>query len=233
VSAVSHVRGSTIPTIRTLSIWGTVALVTAMALVAVTSSIAGQSNRAASDAFWQALSVEGASVESYEDLASMSESSDLVVRGHIRNIDLGRQFGELVPEWPNPEEGFVHYANATLVIDDVLGGPVAAAKGDSLVLELFLPSRDRLDILQDKSTGETGIYWLRNKGVTAAMLGKPRDVVRSETQFWRLISFEGVIRDFDGAAVPPIGADEMFVESIKDRSFTSVESATREVLAAE
>jgi hypothetical protein len=130
--------------------------------------------------------VEALEVERVPTLAAMVAAADAVVVGGITSVALGRSFGGDDP---------LHYAAATLEVESLLAGALPSGRGATLTLEIPLFGGAGELGAYRAALPVRGIFFLRNKGTSAAAAGLSADRQREEAAFYRLMTFDGVIVD--------------------------------------
>jgi hypothetical protein len=206
------------------AVWTVMLALAVFAVGSLWEAVQTDSGRSRSDRFWAAIHIEGVSLEHYEDLADMTTSADLVVVGQISRLELGRRVGEPDASLPDPNLGFVYFATATLEVERYLGGRQPAPSHGTIHLELLLPHPDVLPAAQELLGPERGIYWLRDKAASASRLGWSADAVAAEAGRFRMVSEEGLVREFAGRAIVAVGTTEPLRQSVEDRAFDQLVS---------
>jgi hypothetical protein len=125
-------------------------------------------------------------------LGEMVASADAVVRGRIVAVVPGRVFG-------SRSDHPLHYASATLEVDDVLAGALAPAHRSSLTLEI--PLFDGPASIADLPAWGESVFLLRNKGTSAREAGQSRTRVAAESAYNRLLTFTALVVNDDGIAL--------------------------------
>jgi hypothetical protein len=122
-------------------------------------------------------------IDAPASLEELVAASNAVVRGRIVAVVPGRAFGGL------------HYASATIQVEQLIAGHAAS----KLTLEIPLfdgpGSIDRLP-----EWGES-LFFLRNKGTSARMAGAGAERQQQEARFYRLMSFGSLVVNAGGTAV--------------------------------
>jgi hypothetical protein len=134
-------------------------------------------------------------------LDELTRAADAVVRGRIVEIMPGRVFGT--------DERALHYASATVAVDELLAGSLPGAHRSWLTLEI--PLFDGPDSIGELPAWGEAIFFLRNKGESARAAGLGREVQASEAAFHRLLTFTSLVVNADDvaladAAAGPLGA---------------------------
>jgi hypothetical protein len=195
--------------------------VAGLAVVACVGLIGANARNTAGIAPWDAASVDATEIESYTSLNEMAAAADAVVRGRIVDVAPGRVFGSdsAVP---------LHYAAATLRVDEVLRGSLPAADAEQLTLEIPLfDGPAAIDGLR-AAAWEESIFFLRNKGVSAREARAPIGVQRTEAQFYRLVVFRAVIVNQGGLATVPAGEGHPFLSALDGFPFVDVVELVRD-----
>lgn len=129
--------------------------------------------------------LQATEVEAPTSLEQLVTEADAVVRGEIVAIGPGRAFGD-------PAAGDVlHYAAATLRVDELLAGDVPDEDVGGLILEIPLfDGPESIDALP--AWGEA-VFILRNKGTSAAAADLPSSVQAEEAAYYRLSTFGSIV----------------------------------------
>jgi hypothetical protein len=122
-------------------------------------------------------------VDSPNSLGELVTTSDAVVRGRVVAVSPGRTFDGL------------HYATATLAVEEVLAGHA----GSSLALEI--PLFDGPESIDHLPAWGESVFFLRNKGESARIAGLSAQRQRDEGRFYRLMSFDALVVNADGRAL--------------------------------
>jgi hypothetical protein len=122
-------------------------------------------------------------------LRDLVASADVVVRGRITAVVPGRVFGG--------DDGLA-YASATLEVDELLAGGLPRRDRSWVTLEI--PLFDGPDSIGDLPVWGDGAFVLRNKGTSARIAGQSAATVRTESAYYRLLTFTGLVVDDDGTA---------------------------------
>jgi len=134
--------------------------------------------------------VEAIEVEDVPTLEAMVAGSDAVVVGRVTRVAAGRTFGAADP---------LHYAAATLQVESLVAGKLPA---DGRDLTLEIPLFGGPGELADYRAALPihGLFFLRNKGTSAAAAGLTADQQRVEAAYYRLMTFDALILDVHGRA---------------------------------
>lgn len=165
--------------------------------------------------FWTAvIPANGMPVEHFDTLAQMASSADLVVVGRLTSLVPGREFGD--------EFDVVHYAWATLVVDQGLGSGTAPS---SVTLEVQMPHGVAANGVKEYAArlpATPAIFFLRNKGQEALRAGLPAATVDREAPFYRLVVPHGLLL-VSGDRVRTVPAtEEEFLLALDGRSLAEV-----------
>jgi hypothetical protein len=162
--------------------------------------------------------LSGASqVENPRTLAELVAIADAVVRGRVVAVERGRVFGS--------SSYALHYAAATVRVDEALAGTVAGAPTLTLEIPLF-DGADSLGTLRAQMLGSDRILFLRNKGTSAREAGRSIDEQRAESAYFRLVTFGSEVIDLGGrASVPP--DDGRALSGLSGRAFDDVVATVR------
>ena len=146
--------------------------------------------------------VEALEAERFSSLRDLTLASDAIVRGTIVAVQPGRTFGD-------PGGRPLHYAAATIQIDEVLAGGLTDPDVAALTLEI--PLFDGIDSIGsiEASVGSEGAFLLRNKGASARAAGLPAADQLEDAAYYRLVVFGAVVGNEAGVA--GAGADELGV----------------------
>ena len=127
-------------------------------------------------------------------LDELTRAADAVVRGRIVEVVPGRSFGGL------------HYASATVAVDELVAGALPGSHRSRLTLEI--PLFDGPDSISEVPAWGEAIFFLRNKATSARAAGLGVDRQASEAAFYRLLTFTSLIVNVDGTALadPAVGA---------------------------
>ena len=205
-----------------------------LVLTVVIYAGARSSSRPASDTFWHtAYSVDGIEAEQYDTMAGMSRAADLVVVGSIERVAKGREFvanAEAASRTDDPyrKHAIAYYAVADLRISKVLAGNAVA--GDVVQLEIFASQWQKLDALVGSPALDSGLFFLRNKGIEAARLSLPASTQAADKPFYRLVNRDGLLRRFDGKAAIPPDSEAAFLRPFEGMNFDAVTDLVRKSL---
>jgi hypothetical protein len=98
----------------------------------------------------------------------------------------------------------LHYASATLAVDEVLAGGLPPSDAERLTLEIPLfAGPEAIDVL--RAGGLDAIFFLRNKGESARAAGLSERQQALEREFYRLVNFGAVVANESGEAVTTEG----------------------------
>lgn len=172
---------------------------------------------------WGWLAVVGSEAESYDSLSSMTMTADAVVIGHIADLRSGRRFG-------SETDGWVYYPQATLRIERILAGSLPTAHTQEVVLEFATVQPPDIDALHRRLVGMGGMYFLRNKGVSAAMAGQPVERQESESGFYRVVCSKGWLLPEGNTVVMPLAWEHSPLEyELSGRTLAEVAAAVQAI----
>ena len=164
---------------------------------------------------WRGAVVDGDEIETYASLDEMTRAADAVVRGQVVSVAPGRVFGS------SPADA-LHYAAATVRVDELLAGDLPADQSRELTLEIPLfDGREDLAAMQAAAPWNESVFFLRNKGESARAAGRSPADQRAEAGFYRLVIFRGVIvNDAGRATVVPGDGD--FLDALSGERFADI-----------
>ena len=193
---------------------GVVAMVLAVAAAPSTRPAGGI-------AVWSDSVVDADEVEQYASLAEMTRSADAVVRGRVVAVAPGRVFGDAAGD---P----LHYAAATVRVEELLAGTLPGPDGRQLTLEIPLfDGPGELDRLGAALPGAESIFFLRNKGESARLARQDAATVRVESAYHRLVVFLAVVVN-EGGRAAVIPGDGDFLDALDGAPFADVVREVRE-----
>lgn len=147
--------------------------------------------------------VEALEVERHASLPEMARSSDAVVRGTVVAVAPGRSFGD--PGGPP-----LHYAAATVRVDEILGGSLATGGATEVTLEIPLfEGPGSIGGIASALAGGEAIFFLRSKGASARAAGLSGEEQRADAAYHRLVVFGAMLANDGGLAAA--GSDELSV----------------------
>jgi hypothetical protein len=131
-------------------------------------------------------------------LDAMGAMADAVVLGEITAVVPGRIFGER-------HDRPLHYASATLEVDELLVGGLPPAHRSSLTLEI--PLLDGPSSIGELPVWGEAVFLLRNKGASAREAGWASARIEVESGYYRLLTFSALVVNDRGVAltVPDAG----------------------------
>jgi hypothetical protein len=147
-------------------------------------------------------------------LAGMVGAADAVVRGEVVSVVPGRVFGAR-------HDRPLHYASATLEIDEVLAGGLPPAHRSSLTLEI--PLFDGPSSIGDLPVWGESVFLLRSKATSARDAGQSAMRIRAEAAYYRLLTFTALVVNDDGRALA--AADAGPLASLSGGSFAAAAAA--------
>ena len=137
-------------------------------------------------------SLHATQVDDPASLGDLTRSSDAVVRGEIVAVAPGRVFGD-------PEGDALHYAAATLRVDELVAGSLPDAHTAQLTLEI--PLFDGPGSISSLPAWGEAVFFLRNKAESARIAGVSAHEVVGEGEFYRLLIFGGLVANDEGRAL--------------------------------
>ena len=141
-----------------------------------------------------AARVEALEVERYASLREMTRAADVVVRGTLTALQPGRTFGASA-------ETALHYAAATIRIEEVVAGRVNDRDAVELTLEIPLfDGIDSIGSLASSLVGSEGVFLLRNKGSRHALRACRSQSSREDEAYYRLLVFGALVGNDAGIA---------------------------------
>ena len=144
--------------------------------------------------------VEALESERYASLRALTHASDAIVRGTVTAVQPGRTFGD-------PAGTPLHYASATISIDEVVAGELRSEDGAELTLEIPLfDGLDSIGMIEESLVGGEGVFLLRNKGSSALEAGLSVAEQVADAGYYRLVVFGAVVGNESGVA--GAGTDE-------------------------
>ncbi len=210
-----------LPRHRQRRLLGPLSLITLVGVAALGASLVQPS---APNDFWLSFLRPGAvEVERYASLDRIVRSSDAVVVGRIVSVRPGREFGE-------PGIDMVHYAAATVAVDEVLAGTVIG-RGPELILELQMPhgqGASDVSALASRVPASQHVLFLRNKGVEVARAGLAEVIVERETPFYRTVTSAAYLVERQGRVdAPGVTDHDSFLLALEGRDFREVVASIR------
>lgn len=153
---------------------------------------AGLGSLERSDLFWDALALGAETQQQWPTLAEVVEVSDLVVRGRVTDIRLGRTVAV----------AGIQFALTTVQIEEVLKGTPATRTPGTIEVEWWLANGTDLSDLQARIPEDEALFFLVNQGLLAERLGHPEDVEEYRYQYAEINGAQGTLRDIDGLVRP-------------------------------
>jgi hypothetical protein len=156
----------------------------------------------------------------------MTTSADAVVVGRVVNISPGRVFGE-----PGDQ---VIYGNGALQIDRIVWDTQRSLLPDSINLEVMLPDAGVDAALRGSLPTSPGVYFLRNKGVSAAQAGYALEAQLANAPYWRLVSSQGLLENVAGSVEAPVVPAEEggFPSDLEGSSFQALLERVQQAASA-
>jgi hypothetical protein len=173
---------------------------------------------------WAIHYINGWEVESYDSLARLLDSADLVAVGTVIGVKPG-------PTWVESEgdETMTSEITAyTVELTDVLTGKPVGSRAGQITLEFGPNSPDAVEG-RTAVVGESSLFILRRKGSPIPSIGRVgpmKDELAREV--YRVVNSTGVIDDVDGAAALPLGdPDQAWAEDLERGSFADAVEQVR------
>jgi hypothetical protein len=201
---------------RPRSLWPSLVLTAVLVLSIWVAAGAQAADRNAenSEHFWTSLQYDFIEAEHYSSLGAMARAADAVVIGRLTSIVPGRV-------WGDPPDA-AYYAEARLEVTRLIAGSLVPVDG-ALQFELFMAEPEVFDGLKATLPTEEGIYFLRNKGAEAAVLGKSVATENHEAVYYRLVNMAGLLRMGPGGETRVMpGRHEAFLADLAERPFDAV-----------
>lgn len=202
---------------------GAAFLVAGIAALALGAAVLGPGSRGAGGiSVWSGTVVDGTELESYASLSEMTRSADAVVRGRVIALAPGRTFGD-------PSSAVLHYAAATVRVDELLAGDLPAQDEARLTLEIPLfGGAEEIGPMRSALPWSESVFFLRNKGESARVAGLSLATQQEEARFYRLVVLRGVIANEGGSAA--VAADAAgFLAELHGVAFAEVVDGVRKV----
>jgi hypothetical protein len=141
--------------------------------------------------------LQATEIEAHASLGELVRSADAVVRGRIVSVAPGRVFGDHAG-------ARLHYAAATLRVDELLGGELAPRDAAALTLEI--PLFGGPASIADLPDWGDGVFFVRSKATSAREAGMSLERQAEEAAYYRLVTFGGLVVDDAGVAATDPGA---------------------------
>ena len=147
---------------------------------------------------WSGASIETTQLEHPSSLAELARSADAVVRGSVVELVPGRVFGD--------SSSALHYAAATVRVDELVAGALPSDHARELTLEIPLfDGPASITNLQASLPRVESVFFLRSKAASARTAGLPLEQRVAEARFYRLVVFGAVVENQRGVATVPEG----------------------------
>lgn len=181
-----------------------------------------------SDQFWGSVTYRGAQIDSCPTAREMLADADAVVVGKFVAMEPGRVIGE-------PEiDDAAYYLTGTFEIDEVIHQRAHKSdgldRGRPIVVETFSFEAHVVEHLANSFPTERTLVFLRNKGVSAERLGMPPSVVAAESNYYRAMCAEGIVRDLPSGAAAVVLNEDRLAE-LAQETFDGAVAAARELAA--
>jgi len=152
----------------------------------------GLGSLARSDRFWDALATGSEGAQQWPTLAEVVEVSDLVVRGRVTDIRLGRTVAA----------AGIQFALTTVDVEEVLKGTPATRTPGTIEVEWWLANGADLTDLRAQIPEHEALFFLFNQGLLSERLGNPEDVEQYRFQYTEVNGAQGTLRDIHGTVRP-------------------------------
>lgn len=170
---------------------------------------------------WTGSVVDAVEVEHYSSLRDMTQSTDAVVRGQVTAVAPGRVFGY-------PSGDVLHYAAATVRVDEVIVGALPAPDASELTLEIPLfDGPDSIAAMQSSLPWEESVFFLRDKGESGRAAGLSQELQLAGAGFYRLVVFRAVVVN-EGGRAALIPGDAGVLADVAGQPFGEVLGVVRE-----
>lgn len=173
---------------------------------------------------WTGATAEALELGWFATLSDLVAGADAVVRGRIVAVEAGRMFGGAtgVP---------FSYAAATVRVDDLIAGTLPRDHGRELTLEIPLFGGDEaLAALRTQVGATDSVFFLSNKGASAATAGMSAAEQSADAEYYRLVTLRSVIEEDHGRVVLPAG-EELALADLNglpfDEAVTLIRRASR------
>jgi hypothetical protein len=153
-------------------------------------------------------------IEHVPTLRALVASSDAVIRGRVAGVAASREFSGL------------QYAAATIEVVEVLAGRLPSPEVHAITLEVPLFGGDAALRSLRASVGLEAIFFVRNKGVSAATAGLPPERQADEARFHRLMTFDAVLAN-DGGVTAAADDARAYLADLAGRPFDAVVAVVR------
>jgi hypothetical protein len=159
-------------------------------------------------------------IEHFTSLAEITGAADAVVRGNVTSVAPGRAFGD-------PDASPLHYGAVTLRVEELVAGSLAAADTVELILEVPLfDGPESIAVLDAGLPDGEALFFLRDKGASAAEAGMSVEAQRSDAGYYRLVVFGAVVANEAGIARAG-GGESTALASIDGLGFEVAVARTR------
>lgn len=170
---------------------------------------------------WEGVAVDGIELESHASLSELALSADAGVRGRVVAVEPSRLFGD-------PGGARLHYAAATLLVEEVLVGGLRSEDATRLTLEIPLfDGPGQITALQEGLPWAESIYFLRHKAESARAAGLSGEAQLADAGFYRLVTMRAVLVNEGGHVVVMTDAPG-FLAELEGRRFDQVTDAVRD-----
>lgn len=141
-----------------------------------------------SDLFWKPLAF-GGDAPQWPTLRDVVEASDLVVRGRVTDVRLGRKTGGSGP---------LQFVLTTIELAEVLKGIPETRLEGTIDVEWVLADGTGIDELRAGIPDHETTFFLYNQGLIAERAMHPEDVDRYRYQYTVVSADQGALRDIAG-----------------------------------
>lgn len=170
--------------------------------------------------FWLGVVPGGNNVEHFVTLDAMTASSDAVVVASL--VSIGQDPDRHTSL--DPADGA--FAQLTFRVEEVVAGTVNSITPGNVVVEIFYIDAREYARFATKLPGDRVLMFLRNKAVEAKANGWPAEGPDAGSQYYRVVSDQGLIRDVGGHA-QPAEIDGGFLETLNGTAFADVLSSAK------
>lgn len=187
-------------------------------------SINALTARERSDVFWTPLSF-GGDAPQWPTLREVVEASDLVVRGRVTDVRLGRKTGGA---------GALQFVLTTVKLVEVLKGTPETQRQDTIVVEWPLSDGTDVQELESQMPDHETTFFLYNQGSIARRAMHPEDVDEYRYQYTVVSADQGALRDIAGVAhaIRPPDDPSWFPGTFEGQPYERLLERTR-IVAAE
>lgn len=168
-------------------------------------------------------------VNHLRDLAAITLHSDVVIRGLVREVRPGAEFGR---------DGIdrVHYAVLSVEVSSVVSAPRpgVAARGDIIEVDFFLGGSSDVSSLREAFLGVDGLWFLLDKEAEARRLGLTGAAAERDRGLYMLTNSQGLVVESEGKTHAPLAHpsfdDGAYFEAVEGKSLPDVVALARAAL---